>query len=146
MAGTESSPKIEAESKPRVAIGSQAPFNHRFFQTIFPERLQAICQGHSEEVPVVLLQLADDRELDLCHIELLAPQWMAAAVFRNSVTCEDMDTVFVPYEMITRVTLSHRNAKERHLGFQSDRPIPEVLRGSEGRPAGHADPAALRKG
>jgi hypothetical protein len=146
MAGTESSPQPEPESKAKTAMGSHAPFNHLFFQTIFPERLQAVCQGHSEGVPVVLLQLADDRELDLCHIELLAPQWMAAAVFRNSISCEDMDTVFVPYEMITRVTLSRRNAKERHLGFQCDRPIPEMFRASEGRRAGHTDHAALRKG
>jgi hypothetical protein len=146
MADTDSSPQPEPEPKAKTAMGSDAPFNHLFFQTIFPERLHAVCQGHSEEVPVVLLQLADDRELDLCHIELLAPQWMAAAVFRNSVSCEDMDTVFIPYETIIRVTLSRRNAKERHLGFQSDLPIPEVLRATEGRRAGHAHHATLRKG
>lgn len=116
------------ESRPKLspAPESRAPFNHLFFQAIFPERLRSICQGHPEDVAVVLLQLADDRELDLCHVELLAPQWMAAAVFRNGASCEDMDTVFVPYEMITRVTLSRRNAKERHVGFQAERPIPSV--------------------
>lgn len=115
------------ESKHPATPASRAPFNHQFFQTIFPERLQSVCQGHTEEVAVVLLQLADDRELDLCHIELLAPQWMAAAVFRNGSSCEDMDTVFVPYEMIIRVTLSRRSAKERHLGFQADRPVPSIV-------------------
>jgi hypothetical protein len=114
-----------------------------FFQTIFPERLVAACQAHSEEVPVVLLQLADERELDLCHIELLAPEWMAAAVFRNTASCDDMDMVFVPYEMITRVTLTHRNAKERHLGFQSERPLPPLLRIPEGRRGGNAVHAGL---
>ena len=119
----------EAPQKPEppATPASRAPFNHLFFQTIFAERLRSVCQGHTEEVAVVLLQLADDRELDLCHIELLTPQWMAVAVFRNGTRCEDMDTVFVPYEMITRVTLSRRSAKERHLGFQAERPVPSVL-------------------
>ncbi len=117
----------KAEPPPKPVMVSRAPFNPLFFQTIFPERLQIVCQGHSEEVPVVLLQLADDRELDLCHIELLAPQWMAVAAFRNEPSCETMDTIFVPYEMITRVTLSRRDAKERHLGFQREHPAPAIL-------------------
>ena len=117
----------KSEGKPLTIPASRAPFNHLFFQTIFAERLRSVCHGHSEEVPVVLLQLTDDRELDLCHIELVAPQWMAVAVFRDGPTCEAMDTVFVPYEMVTRVTISRRNSRERHLGFQAERPIPMVL-------------------
>lgn len=109
------------EARPTAVAGSSAPFNHAFFQSVFPERVRSLCEGHSGEVAVVLLQLADDREFDLCHIELLAPRWMAVAVFRNGTSCESMDTVFVPYEMITRVTLSSRKAGERHLGFQTDR-------------------------
>lgn len=136
MAAPETSAKTEPASKAKEIVGSRAPFNHQFFQTIFAERLRAVCQGHSEEVPVVLLQLADDRELDLCHIELLSPQWMAVAVFRGGPSCEKMDTVFVPYEMISRVTLSRRDAKDRHVGFQTDRPLPPVLPAAEGRRVG----------
>ena len=122
------------EAKPRTKIveGSRAPFNHVFFQTIFAERVRAVCEGHLEDVPVVLLQLADDREFDLCHIELLAPLWMAAAVFRNGTSCENMDTVFIPYDTITRVTLSRRDADERHAGFQVDRPMGIAGRKREG--------------
>lgn len=133
------------ESKARPVPASHAPFNHLFFQTIFAERLQSVCKGHSEEVPVVLLHLADDRELDLCHIELLAPQWMAAAVFRNGASCEEMDTVFLPYEMITRVTLSRRNAKDRHVGFQAERPVPALLATlQQSDTEGHASTARSR--
>jgi hypothetical protein len=116
--------KNEAEkpgSGSKAVAGSNAPFNHAFFQTVFPGRVRSLCESRSGEVAIVLLQLADDRELDLCHIELLAPRWMAVAVFRNGTSCESMDSVFVPYEMITRVTLSSRNAGERHMGFQTER-------------------------
>lgn len=132
----------ESKARTKPVEGSRAPFNHVFFQTIFAERVRSVCEGHSEEVPVVLLQLADDREFDLCHIELLAPLWMAAAVFRNGTSCDNMDTVFIPYDMITRVTLSRRGADERHAGFQVDRPMGTVARKSEGcGPETEATPA-----
>ncbi len=46
---------------------------------------------------------------------------MAAAVFRDGASCEEMDTVLVPYALILRITLSKRAAPERRMGFQLDK-------------------------
>lgn len=97
---------------------SSCPFDGPFFQTIFPERIQAACPGSSGTIPVVLLQLADGRILDLCHIDLLTPQWMAVEAFRDTASCDEMDVVFVPYEMIALVTISRRSPSQRRLGFR----------------------------
>lgn len=99
---------------------SKAPFNPTFFRSVFPGRVRR-CRGPSGKVAVVLLQLADRRELHLCHIETLAPRWMAAAVFTDGSSPPGTDTVFVPYDMITRVTLSRREPEERHMGFRMGR-------------------------
>lgn len=95
-----------------------APFGPAFFSTAFRERVGALCKERPGGATVVLVQLADGRVLDLCHIERLAPRWMMAAVFREGSDCREMDTALVPYEMITRITLSRRTASERRLGFQ----------------------------
>jgi hypothetical protein len=136
----------DSESPAKPLFGSGAPFNHVFFQIIFPERVRSVCEGHAHDVPVVLLQLSDGRVLDLCHIELLAPRWMSVAVFRDGASCENMDTVFVPYDMITQVTLSRRDAEERHVGFQAERPLPETLHTPEECRAAKLPHAERRRG
>ncbi|HXG61034.1 MAG TPA: hypothetical protein VNO22_06665 [Planctomycetota bacterium] len=110
----------KARSKVETANAgdNRAPFNREFFATVFRERITSLCRNRSGDVAVVLLQLGDGQELDLCHIEILTARWMTVAVFRDAKSCEDMDFVFVPYEMITRVTLSKRDAAERRVGFQ----------------------------
>ena len=100
---------------------SSCPFDGPFFQTVFPERIQAACPGSSGIIPVVLLQLADGHILDLCHIDLLTPQWMAVEAFRDNASCEEMDVVFVPYEMIALITISRQSPSQRRLGFRLEK-------------------------
>lgn len=97
------------------------PFGPGFFSTAFRERVGKLCKERPGDATVVLVQLADGRVLDLCHIELLTPLWMMAAVFRDGSDCREMDTALVPYEMITRITLSRRKATKRRLGFQLEK-------------------------
>lgn len=97
------------------------PFDAGFFATAFRERVGALCKERSGNATVVLVQLADGRVLDLCHIELLTRRWMMAAVFREGSDCKEMDTTLVPYELITRITLSRRKASEKRLGFQLEK-------------------------
>lgn len=109
---------------PTGGDSGKVPFDARFFSAIFPDRLQAACPREGGEIPVVLLDLADGRTLDLCHIDLLGPTWMAVSAFREKDSCDEMDHVFVPYEMIALVTISRRDPSQRRVGFQADR-VPE---------------------
>ena len=99
-------------------IVSRYPFDAQFFQTILPDRVQAACPGQGDRVPVVLLDLADGRQLDLCHVDLLTTAWMAVSAFSEKKSCDEMDVVFVPYEMIALVTVSKRKASQRGVGFK----------------------------
>lgn len=102
------------------------PFDGGFFATAFRERVSALCKERPGDATVVLVQLADGRVLDLCHIELLTPRWMMAAVFREGSDCKEMDTALVPYELVTRITLSRRKASERRLGFRLEKSADKV--------------------
>lgn len=96
-------------------------FGLPFFCTVLRSRLHQHCPGVTPDVPQVLLHLAGGVVLDLCHIVELSPRWIAAAVFRDARSCEEMDLEFVPYELIVRVTLSRRPADERRIGFDAER-------------------------
>lgn len=108
------------DSMTAVSRDPKVPFGPQFFKTILPDRVQVLCPGQGDQVPVVFLDLADGRRLDLCHIELLTPSWMAVAAFRDKPACEDMDIVFVPYELIALVTIGKRNPSQRSVGFQRE--------------------------
>lgn len=84
------------------------------------ERVRAVCDGHPDEVPVVELHLADGYTMDLCHIPVIEPHWMAAQVYRDKETCDEMDLMFVPYVLIARVTVSMWHRDRRPLGFLLD--------------------------
>jgi hypothetical protein len=109
---------------PTGGTGPGVPFDARLFGTVFPDRLRAACPRAGADVPVVLLDLADGRTLDLCHVDLLGPTWMGVSAFRGKESCGEMDTVFVPYERIALVTITRRDSSGRNLGFQADR-VPE---------------------
>ncbi len=118
-------PEESREPEGPPATGG-APFDARFFATVLPGRVRNVCHGKADQLPVVLLHLGGESVLDLCHIEQLAPRWMAASVFRTLPTCAEMDLVFVPYELIFRITVSSRAITERRVGFQPNHEkIPE---------------------
>lgn len=112
---------VDPASKILAAIANRAPFGPEFFAAVLADRLRVHCPGAEAHVSIVLLHLADGAVLDLCHIVELTPKWMCAAVFRAEMSCDEMDLEFLPYELITRVTLSRRPSGERHLGFDLDR-------------------------
>ena len=113
-------PRTEAGDEQDLArlLAVGPPFGPAFFATILADRVRAACEGQPEHVPVVELQLADGLTLDLCHVPGIEPQWLAVQAYRDRETCEEMDLVFVPYALITRVTLSMWHPDQRPIGFQ----------------------------
>jgi hypothetical protein len=97
-------------------------FDAAFFQTVFPERLQVQCQAQPERVPVVELHLADGTKLDVCHFAFLAESWLAVAYYRDGRSDPELDTAFLPYGLIARVTVSLHPIESRKLGFRAQEP------------------------
>lgn len=110
-------PLTEEREAPQPVAQAGPPFGPAFFATVLHDRVRAACDGHPELVPVVELHLADGLTLDLCHIPDLEAQWLAAEAYRDRERCEEMDLVFVPYGMITRVTVSMWHPNQRPIGF-----------------------------
>lgn len=111
----------EQELARLLAVGP--PFGPAFFATILADRVRAACEGQPEHVPVVELQLADGLTLDLCHVPGIEPQWLAVQAYRDRETCAEMDLVFVPYALITRVRVSMWHPNQRPVGFQLTGPL-----------------------
>jgi len=109
-----------AKERPASNPVRRACFDAAFFSGFLGERARALCARQPDRTPVVLLHLADGAILDLCHIEQLFPDWMGGSVFRDAKTCDQMDLVFVPYALITRVTISLPSVHERRIGFQTE--------------------------
>ncbi|MCC6238087.1 MAG: hypothetical protein IT299_11020 [Dehalococcoidia bacterium] len=59
----------------------------------------------------------DGTTLDLCHIPGIEARWVAAEVYRDRETCDEMDLMFVPYGLITRITVSMWHRNQRPIGF-----------------------------
>lgn len=102
------------------------PFGPAFFASALHARVRAQCDEHPEGVPVVELHLADGTTLDVCHIPVLEAPWLAAQVYRDRETCEDMDLVFVPYGLIMRVTIAVWHRSQRPIGFNLDEHAPAL--------------------
>ena len=100
-----------------AAASTDATPGPDFFRTQLADRVRARCSDEAD-VPVVQLRLADGTTLDVCHIPTIERLWLAVEAFRDPETCEDMDLVFIPYETVTRVTVSARPQRERPIGFR----------------------------
>ena len=112
-------------------------FDADFYRKVLPERVTEQCHGHPGDVPVVNLHLANGRTLDLCHVAHLADTWVAVQYFRDTETCDDMDLAFLPYELVTMVTVSLHHPTSRRIGFRlGEQPsLPEA--GEEHERHGH---------
>ncbi|MBI4339559.1 MAG: hypothetical protein HY680_06355 [Chloroflexi bacterium] len=93
-------------------------FDAQFYRIVLPQRVDQECKGNPQLVPVVTLLLANGRVLDLCHVLQLADTWMAVNYFRDAETCQDMDVAFLPYELVSMVTLSLQHPGSRRMGFR----------------------------
>ena len=110
---------LPADREQPVLVSSPLgpPFGPSFFATVLGDRVRASCDQHPESVPVVELHLGDGVTLDLCHVPIVEAQWLAAEFYRDRETCKDMDVAFIPYGLITRVTVSMWHRSERPLGY-----------------------------
>lgn len=118
LAMAEKSASQASEKTPVSTPVRRSCFDATFFSVFLGERTRALCAQQPHTTAVVLLHLADGAVLDLCHIEQLFPDWMAASVYHDPKTCDRMDLVFLPYAFITRVVLSLPSVHERRIGFQ----------------------------
>lgn len=121
-----------AAAEPLAAVPGGPPFGPAFFATVLADRVRAACDGHPGSVPVVELHLADGLTLDLCHVPAVEAQWLAVVAYRDRETCEEMDLMFVPYGLITRVTVSMWHPNQRPIGFDLAA-LPAVANPSAGR-------------
>jgi hypothetical protein len=106
------------EGTPGPTFPAEPPFGAEFFQTVLRDRVRDSCSDRAEELPVVQLRLADGSTLDLCHIVTVERLWFSVQAFRDPETGDEMDLVFVPYETVTRVTLSMLPQHQRPIGFR----------------------------
>lgn len=98
------------------------PFGPEFFISVLKDRIREQCDQQPEAVPVVELHLGDGTTLDLCHVPSVGAQWIAAEFYRDRETCTEMDLSFIPFGLITRVTVSMWHRSQRPVGFDVDRP------------------------
>jgi hypothetical protein len=113
----------ESEPAPALVVPPGPPFGPSFFLTVLADRVREQCDLQPESIPVVELHLGDGVTLDLCHVAGLGPQWVGAQFYRDRETCTDMDVAFVPYGLITRVTLSMWHRSQRPIGFDLEHPV-----------------------
>ncbi|MBI2166010.1 MAG: hypothetical protein HYU29_06360 [Chloroflexi bacterium] len=92
-------------------------FDASFYRETLPERVTVECQSRPDAVPVVNLHLANGQVLDLCHIVHLGDAWLTVQYFRDVQACDDMDLAFLPYGLVTLVTVSLHHPTSRRIGF-----------------------------
>lgn len=116
----ETAPPSESQHSAPVLFGP--PFAADFFMSVLKDRVRERCDQQPEAVPVVQLHLGDGATLDLCHVPGVGAQWIAVEFYRDRETCTDMDLSFVPFGLITRVTVSMWHRSQRSVGFDINRP------------------------
>ena len=89
-----------------------------FYSEVLPDLVLKECKTRPDHVPVVHLHLGDSSILDTCHIVHLAPNWFGVAFYRDPQSCDDMDIAFLPYGLVTKLTLSFHLSASRKLGFR----------------------------
>jgi hypothetical protein len=87
---------------------------------VLTEHVRSVRYGHSNDVPVVELDLTDGYRPDLCHVSIIEEQWMTAQAYRDKEPCKEMDLMFVPYALVTRVSVSMWHRSQRLTGFVLD--------------------------
>lgn len=127
-------PEDKDEGKSAPSSGDQhgsvlpfgPPFGPEFFMSVLKDRVRQQCDQQPEAVPVVELHLGDGTTLDLCHVPGVGSQWIAIEFYRDRETCTDMDLSFIPFALITRVTVSMWHRSQRSVGFDITRPTDVV--------------------
>jgi len=85
------------------------------------------CPDPKENLPTVVVRLADGEALDVCHIIAVSPRWVMLAVRDAANHRDGMAVELVPYEMIRHVRIVTRHAEGPSIGFSQTRP-PEVIK------------------
>ena len=121
------------------ALMKQGPFGPAFFLVQLRALVREHCPDPSDGLPAVRLALADGEALEVCHVMGVGPLWVALAAHEveHRSSTPAMRTEFVPYSMITRVTLRPSRAQAPHHGFDPEC-TPRVFEGAMERDAPEA--------
>lgn len=79
------------------------------------------CPDPGERLPSVSLWLADGSTVDVCHIEMVSPRWVALAIRGASRPGRPMPLLLVPYETIIRVQIAEPADDVKAIGFDPAR-------------------------
>lgn len=107
-------------------------FDKTFFEEVLGQHVAKTCPMQADEIPVVLVHLADGAVLDVCHVAESLETWIALLHFSQVPECERMDLSFVRYETIVRITVSPRSRTERKVGFSVGPSAPSPSRAANG--------------
>jgi hypothetical protein len=122
----EPQPREAGETKLRALaemLDAQYPFGPLFFATQLRAFIRDRCPDPRSGLPELELHLADGQALNVCHIMVIAPAWIAIAVDERSPSqgTRRMRTEIVPYAMIARISISTDRASGGQLGFDVNR-------------------------
>src|SRR3990172_9517764 len=123
---TPGDPEPDEVKEQFLAAMGEAALQYPFGPAFFLDQLRAFvrdrCPNPREGLPAVQLHLADGGALDVCHVLAVSPTWVALAIteVERAVSAAPMRTEFVPFGMISRVTVRSGARGEHHAGFNLD--------------------------
>ena len=118
-----SKPPARSEETSFADADRRNPFGPTFFRTQLRAFLRDEAAEPTDVLPVVEIHLGDRHALDLSHIISITPGWVAVAVHErgDGVPRTRLRTEFIPYDVITRVTLLPVRPYPSQFGFDRAR-------------------------
>lgn len=110
-------PTMEEQALARLLQSVRCPFGPRFFFEQLAGFVRDRCPDPTERLPRLDLWIAGGEPIAVCHVIALGPQWVAIAAGGRDA---EMRTEIIPYELITRVTIS-ATPRGRGIGFDQER-------------------------
>lgn len=100
-------------------VEAHCPFGPVFFLTQLRGFVRDNCPDAAETLPMVELLLHSGESLRVCHVIGVAPRYVILAVYDDGASDASrvMRTEFVPYELITRVTIRTTQSAGSSFGF-----------------------------
>ena len=109
-----------------LLAGERCAFGPTFFLQYLGDLVRDRCPEPHERLPRVGAHLIGGDVLDLCHIQAVAPRWVAL-VARDPKHATTMLTELVPYEAIVRITIGEPSGSGAPtIGFDP-RHVPDVM-------------------
>ena len=116
----------EAATQEAIAQLVRIDAQHVFGPMFFLERLAVLvrdrCPGEGDQLPEVTLWLVDGEALELCHIAMVGPRWVAVAARGQAPRGAAMPLMLLPYAAIVRVRIADAREGGASIGFDCRHP------------------------